>query len=128
MGLDKTPDLAQVEERARELWEATGIYEFDPTATGPIFSIDTPPPYVSAAHLHVGHAMSYAQADFVVRYQRMRGRRIVYPMGFDDNGLPTERYVERTYGLRREQTTRAEFRARCLEETKRGAATYEALW
>ncbi len=58
MGLDKTPDLALIEERARALWESTGIYEFDPEAPGEIFAVDTPPPYVSAAHLHVGHAMS----------------------------------------------------------------------
>ena len=88
MGLDKTPDLALIEERARERWEETGIYRFDPDAPGEIFSIDTPPPYVSAAHLHVGHAMSYAQAEFIIRYQRMRGRNVFYPMGFDDNGLP----------------------------------------
>src|SRR5262245_27663869 len=128
MGLDKTPDLAQVEERARELWEATGIYEFDPTATGPIFSIDTPPPYVSAAHLHVGHAMSYAQAEFIVRYQRMRGRNVFYPMGFDDNGLPTERFVEQTYKINKAHTTRSEFRKLCLEETARIAVSYERFW
>jgi valyl-tRNA synthetase len=128
MGLDKTPDLAQVEERARELWDATGIYEFDPTASGPIFSIDTPPPYVSAAHLHVGHAMSYAQAEFIVRYQRMRGRNVFYPMGFDDNGLPTERFVEQTYKINKAHTTRSEFRKLCLEETARIAVSYERFW
>ena len=57
MGLDKTPDLAAIEERARQLWEETGIYRFDPDAPGDVYSIDTPPPYVSAAHLHVGHAI-----------------------------------------------------------------------
>ena len=53
-----------------------------------MFSVDTPPPYVSAAHLHVGHAMSYSQPDFIVRYRRMRGERVFCPIGFDDNGLP----------------------------------------
>ena len=120
MGLDKTPDLASIEERARLRWEETGIYQFDPEASGAIFSIDTPPPYVSASHLHVGHAMSYAQAEFIVRYLRMRGRNVFYPMGFDDNGLPTERYVEQKYEINKARTTRSEFRALCLEETGRG--------
>ena len=128
MGLDKTPDLALIEERARARWESTRIYEFDPDAPGAIFSIDTPPPYVSAAHLHVGHAMSYAQAEFIIRYQRMRGRNVFYPMGFDDNGLPTERYVEQTYKINKAHTTRSEFRALCLDETARVAVAYERFW
>ena len=126
--LEPTPDLSALEARCRDLWQRTGIYEFDPAGTGEVFSVDTPPPYVSAAHLHVGHAMSYAQADFIVRYQRMRGRRAFYPMGFDDNGLPTERYVERKYGLDKSATTRAEFRRLCLAETEATIATYETLW
>ena len=110
MGLDKTPDLAVIEERARQRWEETGIHRFDPDAPGEIFSVDTPPPYVSASHLHVGHAMSYAQAEFIIRYMRMRGRNVFYPMGFDDNGLPTERYVEQKYEINKARTTRSEFR------------------
>ncbi|HET6775542.1 MAG TPA: valine--tRNA ligase [Acidimicrobiales bacterium] len=122
------PDLADIEARAQHLWEQSRIHEFDPDGPGPVFSVDTPPPYVSAAHLHVGHAMSYAQAEFVVRYQRRRGRRVFYPMGFDDNGLPTERYVEQAHGVDRATISRSEFRRLCLDETRRGAATYEALW
>ena len=128
MGLDKTPDLASIEERARLRWEETGIYRFDPEASGAIFSIDTPPPYVSASHLHVGHAMSYAQAEFIVRYMRMRGRNVFYPMGFDDNGLPTERYVEQKYEINKARTTRSEFRALCLAETAEVAVGYERFW
>jgi valyl-tRNA synthetase len=126
--LDKEIDLAALEARCRELWEHTGIYQFSPEGQAPVFSIDTPPPYVSAAHLHVGHAMSYSQAEFVVRYHRMTGKRIFYPMGFDDNGLPTERYVEKTYNIDKKKITRSEFRALCLQETKKGAAQYEELW
>jgi valyl-tRNA synthetase len=128
MGLDKTPDLEAIEERCRELWDSTGIHQFDPDAPGELFSVDTPPPYVSAAHLHVGHAMSYAQAEFIIRYQRMRGRNVFYPMGFDDNGLPTERYVEQTYKINKARTTRSEFRKLCLEETAKIAVTYERFW
>lgn len=121
-------DHLTLEARLADAWERLGLYRFDPDADGEIFAVDTPPPYVSAAHLHVGHAMSYTQAEVVVRWHRMKGRRTFYPMGFDDNGLPTERYVERTHGIDRSSTTRAEFRALCLEETRRGAAAYEALW
>lgn len=124
----KDYDAAAVEARCRSLWDETGIYRFDPDAPGEIFSVDTPPPYVSAAHLHVGHAMSYTQAEIIIRYQRMKGRKIFYPMGFDDNGLPTERYVEKTYNINKRLTTRAAFRALCLEETRKGAAQYEDLW
>ena len=128
MGLDKTPDLAVIEERARQRWEETGIHRFDPDAPGEIFSVDTPPPYVSASHLHVGHAMSYAQAEFIIRYMRMRGRNVFYPMGFDDNGLPTERYVEQKYEINKARTTRSEFRALCLTETAAIAVSYERFW
>ena len=80
--LDKTYDFTEVEPRWQKYWEEQGIYRYDPDHPGESFSVDTPPPYVSAAHLHVGHAMSYAQAEFIVRYQRMLGKKIYYPMGF----------------------------------------------
>ena len=115
-------DAASIEERGRTLWASSGIYDYDPNHPGELFSVDTPPPYVSASHLHVGHAMSYTQAEIVVRYQRMRGKKIFYPMGFDDNGLFTERYVEKTHNINKSKTIRAEFRALCLEETRKGAA------
>jgi valyl-tRNA synthetase len=119
----------QAEEAAvRALWEERDVYRYDASANGPVFSVDTPPAYVSAAHLHVGHAMSYSQPDFIVRYRRMRGERVFYPMGFDDNGLPTERYVEQAYGVRAADMPRAEFVALCLSETQRTAGRYEDLW
>jgi len=121
-------DSSLVEANVRALWEARDVYRYDSDLTGSVFSIDTPPPYVSASHLHVGHAMSYSQADFVVRYHRMRGERVFYPMGFDDNGLPTERFVEQKYGIKAADTPRAEFIRLCMEETKATAARYEDLW
>jgi valyl-tRNA synthetase len=121
-------DHQAVEAAARALWESHDIYRYDRTGRGPVFSVDTPPPYVSAAHLHVGHAMSYSQPDFIVRYRRMCGERVFYPIGFDDNGLPTERYVEQTYGVRAVDMPRAEFVALCLAETQRTAERYEDLW
>jgi valyl-tRNA synthetase len=124
-------DHVAVEAAGRALWEAHDVYRYDRGAAhadGPVFSVDTPPPYVSAAHLHVGHAMSYSQPDFIVRYRRMRGDRVFYPIGFDDNGLPTERYVEQAHGVRAVDMPRAEFVALCLAETRRTAGRYEDLW
>ena len=81
-------------------WEAEGVYAFDRTATrDQVFSIDTPPPTVSGS-LHIGHVFSYTHTDTVARFQRMRGRQVFYPMGWDDNGLPTERRVQNYFGVR----------------------------
>jgi valyl-tRNA synthetase len=121
-------DHRETERRLAARWEELGLHRFEPASTKPIFSVDTPPPYVSAAHLHVGHAMSYSQAEFVIRFKRMTGHNIFYPMGFDDNGLPTERFVEKKYGLNKRTTTRAEFRALCIEETQAGTHAYEEMW
>lgn len=121
-------DHLAVEAAARALWESHDVYRYERDGTGSVFSVDTPPAYVSAAHLHVGHAMSYSQPDFIVRYRRMRGERVFYPMGFDDNGLPTERYVEQAYGVRAADMPRAEFAALCLAETQQTGAAYEDLW
>ncbi|MDP1845282.1 MAG: valine--tRNA ligase [Candidatus Moranbacteria bacterium] len=118
----------EVEPKWREFWEKEGIYRFNPKAKGEIFSVDTPPPYVSADHLHAGHVMSYAQAEFVVRFKRMRGFNVYYPMGFDDNGLPTERFVEKKYKINRSKISRSEFIKLCLEETKKGSENYRKLW
>ncbi|NLH49393.1 MAG: valine--tRNA ligase [Myxococcales bacterium] len=118
----------ETEARLRQMWEEQGIHRFDPKSDKPIFSVDTPPPYVSSAHLHVGHAMSYSQAEFIVRFKRMNGFNVFYPMGFDDNGLPTERYVETKYKINKGKITRPEFVELCLKETKLGAETYRQLW
>ncbi len=130
--LPKNYDHLQTEPRWVAQWEAWRLYHHDPDSpagrAGRTFAIDTPPPYVSAAHLHTGHAMSYSQAEFVVRFKRMRGYEIFYPMGFDDNGLPTERYVEQKYKIQKGKITRQEFVDLCLKETRAGAAVYETLW
>ncbi|RCG30578.1 valine--tRNA ligase [Sphaerisporangium album] len=81
-------------------WEARGTYRFDRSKTREqVYSIDTPPPTVSGS-LHVGHVFSYTHTDTLARYQRMRGREVFYPMGWDDNGLPTERRVQNHFGVR----------------------------
>ncbi len=89
-----------LEARWGETWEREGTYRFDRTRErSDVYSIDTPPPTVSGS-LHVGHVFSYTQTDTIARYQRMCGREVFYPMGWDDNGLPTERRVENFYGIR----------------------------
>jgi valyl-tRNA synthetase len=81
-------------------WDEQGIYHFDRDAErASVFSIDTPPPTVSG-ELHIGHVFSYTQGDVIARYWRMRGKDVFYPMGWDDNGVPTERRVENYYGVR----------------------------
>ncbi|MCX6763490.1 MAG: valine--tRNA ligase [Candidatus Moranbacteria bacterium] len=126
--IPKQYNIQEREEFWREFWEKEGIYKFDENSDQPIFSVDTPPPYVSADHLHTGHIMSYSQAEFVVRYKRMKGFNVFYPMGFDDNGLPTERFVEKKYKIDKSKISRSEFVKKCLEETKIGAETYRKLW
>ncbi|GER85850.1 hypothetical protein KDW_00120 [Dictyobacter vulcani] len=73
-----------VEPRLTRLWADAQTYAFDPTGSGPVYTIDTPPATVSG-ELHLGHCYSYTQTDVIARFQRMRGQRVLYPMGFDDN-------------------------------------------
>lgn len=126
--LEKRYDPSVAEPRLQKLWEEAGIHAYEQDSKKETYSVDTPPPYVSAAHLHVGHAMSYTQAEFVVRYKRMKGFNIFYPMGFDDNGLPTERFVEKKYKIDKSKISRKEFVELCLKETREGGKTYESLW
>ncbi|GAA4932549.1 valine--tRNA ligase [Actinomycetospora succinea] len=94
------PTLDGLEDRWADVWENEGTYAFDRSATREqVFSVDTPPPTVSGS-LHVGHVFSYTHTDIVARFQRMRGKQVFYPMGWDDNGLPTERRVQNFYGVR----------------------------
>ncbi|MEV6827926.1 valine--tRNA ligase [Amycolatopsis sp. NPDC051102] len=82
------------------VWESTGAYRFDRTKTrAEVYSIDTPPPTVSGS-LHIGHVFSFTQTDVLARFKRMRGLEVFYPMGWDDNGLPTERRVQNHFGVR----------------------------
>jgi valyl-tRNA synthetase len=94
------PALEGLEDKWRARWEADRVYAFDAArGRADVYSIDTPPPTVSGS-LHVGHVFSYTHTDVVARFQRMRGREVFYPMGWDDNGLPTERRVQNYYGVR----------------------------
>lgn len=142
------PSLAGLEERWAERWEVEGTYRFDPSATrDQVYSIDTPPPTVSGS-LHVGHVFSYTHTDTIARFQRMRGKVVLYPMGWDDNGLPTERRVQNYYGVRCDpsvpydpafeppaepldpprQISRRNFVELCLRLTAEDEQAFEELW
>jgi valyl-tRNA synthetase len=98
------PSLDGLEAKWSERWERDSTYRFDRSKTrAEVYAIDTPPPTASGS-LHVGHVFSYTHTDTVARFQRMRGREVFYPMGWDDNGLPTERRVQNYYGVRCDPT------------------------
>jgi len=98
-GVPEKPSLENVEPKWIDSWDQNGTYAFDRSATRVnVFSIDTPPPTVSGS-LHMGHVFSYTHTDTVARFWRMRGKSVFYPMGWDDNGLPTERRVQNYYGV-----------------------------
>ena len=147
-GVPARPSLEGLEERWSERWEAEGTYRFDRRAVrAEVFAIDTPPPTVSGS-LHIGHVFSYTHTDIVARYQRMAGKTVFYPMGWDDNGLPTERRVQNYFGVRCDPSlphdpafrppdtppdpplavSRPNFVALCLELTAQDEKAFEALW
>ena len=100
IALPEKPALEGLEPKWNARWDATAIYRFDRTRSrAEVYAIDTPPPTVSGS-LHVGHVFSYTHADVIARFQRMCGKAVFYPMGWDDNGLPTERRVQNYYGIR----------------------------
>jgi valyl-tRNA synthetase len=142
------PNLDGLEDRWGAAWEEQGTYRFDRTKTrDEIFSIDTPPPTASGT-LHIGHVFSYTHTDAVARFQRMRGREVFYPMGWDDNGVPTERRVENYFGVRCDPslpydpdfrppespgkefvtTSRRNFVELCIELTTEDEKAFEATW
>lgn len=98
------PALEGLEEKYSQQWREHGTFAFNPDTTREqVYSIDTPPPTASGS-LHVGHMFSYTQTDVIARYQRMTGKNVFYPLGWDDNGLPTERRVQNYYGVRCDPT------------------------
>jgi valyl-tRNA synthetase len=152
VSVPEKPSLGGLEDRWSAVWEEQGTFRFDRTKSREdIFSIDTPPPTVSGA-LHVGHVFSYTHTDLIARFQRMSGREVFYPIGFDDNGLPTERRVQNYYGVRcnpalpydpgyepryhgeskaakdQEAISRRNFVELCEQLTVEDEKAYEALW
>jgi valyl-tRNA synthetase len=153
-GVPEKPSIDGLEEKWVGRWAAEDTYAFDrdaaldrATPREKIYSIDTPPPTASGS-LHVGHVFSYTHTDIVARYQRMRGKHVYYPMGWDDNGLPTERRVQNYYGVRCDPAlpydpnfeppekpgkdqipiSRRNFVELCMRLTAEDEAEFEKLW
>jgi valyl-tRNA synthetase len=148
-GLPAKPSLEGLEERWSRKWQEEGTYAFDRSKDrADVYAIDTPPPTVSGS-LHIGHAFSYTHTDLIARYKRMRGWEVFYPIGWDDNGLPTERRVQLTYGVRCDPSLphdpaftppakpdrkrqrpigRRNFVELCARATAKDERAYEALW
>jgi len=101
-------DHTKTEEEIAQFWEANNIFKFSHDPNAEIFSIDTPPPTVSG-DIHMGHVYSYANAEFIARYRRMRGYNVFYPFGLDNNGLPTELLIEKKHNINAEDLGREKF-------------------
>ena len=148
MTIPEKPSLDGLEEKWSARWEADGTYRFDRTKSrAEIYSIDTPPPTVSGS-LHMGSVFGYVQTDAIARSRRMRGLEVFYPMGWDDNGLPTERRVQNYYGVRCDPSlpydasfvppekppkpalaiSRRNFVELCTQLTAEDEKAFEALW
>jgi valyl-tRNA synthetase len=143
------PSLDGIEDRWARRWQEEGTYAFDRSKDrADVYAIDTPPPTVSG-DLHIGHVFSYTHTDTVARFHRMRGKAVFYPMGWDDNGLPTERRVQNLYGVRCDPSlpydpgftppakpnpkapvpiSRPNFVALCARQTAEDEQVYEEVW
>jgi valyl-tRNA synthetase len=108
-------NFKESEEKLKKFWNNNQTYKFKSNkAKKKIYSIDTPPPYISGK-MHIGHAFSYSQQDFIARYRRMKEGQVFYPFGTDDNGLPTERFIEKLKGVKSKEMGRAEFIKLCIK-------------
>ena len=124
--LDKKYNASEKEEKWKDYWKENNIYEFKPDSRE-VFSIDTPPPTVNGK-IHIGHIFSYTQTEMLARYKRLRGYNIFYPFGFDDNGLPSERLVEKEQGKRAHEIGREEFSKLCYETTDKYETEFQELF
>lgn len=120
-------DFSKREAYWQKFWNKEQIYKFDPESRKPLYTIDTPPPTVSG-FLHLGHVFSYTHAEVLARYQRMSGYNVRYPFGLDNNGLPTERLVEKEKGIKGADLGLTKFAEICLEVTEKYKKEFENLW
>ena len=125
--MEKFYNFAHIEKETQAFWRKNKIYRFDPDSKAPVYSIDTPPPTVSGS-LHIGHLFSFTQAEIIARFHWMQGENVFYPFGFDDNGLPTERLVEREQGVRAADMPRSDFIALCRETSARYEKEFRDFW
>lgn len=117
--LQKKYNFLDTEKKWQEYWQKNRIFSFskDDDGVENIYSIDTPPPHVSGV-LHMGHVFGYSQMDIIARFQRMSGKNVFFPVGYDDNGLPSERYVEKKIGKKSKEMERSEFVEICDREIR----------
>jgi valyl-tRNA synthetase len=144
--IPQQPSLEGLETKWLDRWAAGGVYRFRQGSPAEVYAIDTPPPTVSGS-LHVGHVFSYTHTDLIARFQRMKGKEVFYPMGWDDNGLPTERRVQNYFGVRCDPSlpydpsfeppakaekqipvSRRNFIELCHRLTQEDEKAFEALW
>jgi len=120
-------NLREIEKKWQKFWEKEKLYKFNPNSKKEIFSVDTPPPTISG-EIHMGHAFSYPHVDFIIRYKRMNGFNVFYPFGFDNNGLPTERLVEKQRKVNALELGREKFIKLCLEVSKEYEKKFKEIW
>ncbi len=123
----KDIDFAEIEAKWKKFWEKEKVYKFNTDSKKKIYSIDTPPPTVSG-EMHIGHSFMYSQMDFIARYKRMKGFNLFYPFGTDDNGLPTERLVEKKRGVKSKEMARPNFVELCMEFLKEERPKFIQDW
>ena len=118
----------EIQNKVAKLWNDFEIYKTNNSIDSKkLFTIDTPPPTASGS-LHIGHVFSYIQTDIIARYKRISGFEVFYPFGFDDNGLPTERYVEKELVINSYNYSRSDFTKICLNEVNKLHEKYTNLW
>ena len=125
--LDKKYKFAESEKKWQDYWQEKQIYKFDKNSNKQVYSIDTPPPTVNGK-IHMGHLSSYMHIETVARHHRMRGQNVFFPLGFDDNGLPTERYVEKKFNKKAHQMSREDFIDLCSKTTEELEKEFHALY
>lgn len=120
-------NFKEIEEKWRNYWERERIYAFNSKSKKRVYSIDTPPPTLSG-EMHIGHAFSYSQEDFIARYKRMSGFNVFYPFGTDDNGLPTEKLIQKLKNVKSTEMSRTDFITLCLETLKEITPKFVQDW
>lgn len=116
-----------IEKKWQNFWEENNIYKFEESSSKRIYTIDSPPPTVSGS-LHIGHVFSYTQSEIIARYQRMQGKNVYFPIGFDDNGLPTERLIEKELKINSREIMKDENKEKCLNLIQSYEKDFRDLW
>ncbi|QKX01353.1 valine--tRNA ligase [Wolbachia endosymbiont of Dipetalonema caudispina] len=124
--LEKKYNFKEIEAKCNMLWEKSQVYKWSGKKNN-TFTIDTPPPTISGK-LHIGHIFSYCHTDFIARFQRMLGKDVFYPIGFDDNGLPTERLVEKVNKIRAKEIGKEKFMKICYELIEKSKQEFKKLF